>query len=302
MSRAAWLLFAVLGVVWGVPYLLIRTAVVDLDPLAVAFGRCLIGALVLLPAAVRSGALRRLRGHWGAVAAFALVEIAGPWLLLGHAEQSLTSSTAALVVAVVPFVSVLIAARLGDDQLDPRRVVGLLLGLGGIAVVVGLDVDAGGLPALVALALTVVGYATGPVIISRRLRGVPPLGVVTAALVIAATVYAPFLPFVGLGPVTARAGWSVVVLGVVCTAVAFLAFFALVERAGAARATVITYVNPVVALLLGVVVVDEPFTRGMLLGLPLVLIGSVLGTARPRPAPVPPRRVLPRAALQGAVR
>lgn len=282
MTRRGWMLFLALSLIWGVPYLLIRIAVQDIDPLVVAFGRTLIGALILLPIALYQRALARVFRRWKPLLLFTLVEISGPWLLLGHAETRLTSSTAGLLIAVVPLIAAVILSRLGHDRLDARRLAGLGIGFAGVAALVGLDIQLSDLPAVGAIALTALGYAIGPIIITRRLADLPPLGVVTASLIIATVLYAPFAPSLWPAHIPADAAWSVLGLAVVCTAAAFLLFFALIAEAGPARATVITYINPAVALLLGVLVLDEPLTMGMAIGFPLVIIGSIMGTASAR--------------------
>lgn len=276
MTKRGWLLFLALGVIWGMPYLLIRIAVESIDPLVVAFGRTLIGALLLLPIALYRGALAPAFRRWRVLLAFTLVEISIPWLLLGRAETRLNSSTAGLLIATVP----LIAARLGHERLHGRRLAGLVIGFVGVAALVGLDVQLSDFVAVGEIALTSLGYAIGPIIISRKLNDVPPLGVVTGSLIIAVLLYAPFAPLLWPTHATPAAIASVVGLGVICTATAFMLFFALIAEAGPARATVITYVNPVVAIILGVVFLHEPLTLGMAIGFPLVILGSILGTAR----------------------
>jgi drug/metabolite transporter (DMT)-like permease len=298
MTRRGWTLFVVLGVVWGVPYLLIRVAVDDLDPAVVAFGRCLIGALLLLPLAVRRGAIRPVLALWKPLLLFSAIEIVVPWLLLGHAETRLNSSTAGLLVAVTPMLAAVFLTILGDDRLDPRRLAGLAVGIGGVGALVGIDVDVHDLPAVAAVGVVALGYAAGPIVITRRLADVDPIGVISVALCIATVAYLPLV--VGRWPsdpagVEIKAWASVAALGVVCTALAFVTFFALVAEAGPARSTVITYLNPAVALALGVVVLSEPITPGILLGLPLVVAGCVLATARsagPVQIPAPEASIL----------
>jgi drug/metabolite transporter (DMT)-like permease len=282
VTKRGWLLFLALGLVWGTPYLLIRIAVESIDPLVVAFGRTLIGALLLLPVALYRNALPPAFRRWRALLAFTLVEISGPWLLLGHAETRLNSSTAGLLIATVPLIAALVAAHLGHERLHGRRLAGLVLGFAGVAALVGLDVKLSDFVAVGELALASVGYAIGPIIVSRRLNDVPPLGVVTGSLIIAVLLYAPFAPLLWPTHATTAAIASVVGLGVVCTATAFLLFFALIAEAGPARATVVAYVNPLVAIILGVVFLSEPLTLGMAIGFPMVIVGSILGTARAR--------------------
>ena len=282
MTRRGWVLFIALGVLWGMPYLLIRIAVSAVDPLVVAGSRTLIGALLLLPIAWHRKVLLAGFRRWQWLLAYTLVEINIPWLLLGHAETRLNSSTAGLLLAVVPLFAALIVTKLGHESLEPRRLLGLGVGFAGVALLVGMDIHFSDLPAVAATMVVALCYAIGPIIVDRKLKDVPAIGVVTASLIVAALLYAPFAPMVWPEHIPASAAWSVVGLGVLCTAAAFLVFFALIGEAGPARATVITYVNPAVAIVLGAVVLSEPLTLGMVIGFPLVIVGSVLGTSRVR--------------------
>jgi drug/metabolite transporter (DMT)-like permease len=283
VTRRGWVLFLALSVCWGIPYLFIRVAVADLDPLIVAFGRTAIGGLLLLPLAIRARALQTLLPHWKILLIYTAVEIIGPWVLLGHAETHLNSSTTGLIIAVVPIVAAIILTVMGLDRLDARRIAGLVIGLAGVALLVGLDVRLDDFVAIGQLLLVVLGYAIGPIIISRRLADLPSLGVVTVSLLVAAAAYAPFTPLVWPDHWTAPAVGSVVVRAVICTATAFLVMFALIAEAGPARMTLITYVNPAIAILLGAIVLGEPLTVGLAIGFPLVILGSVLGTWRSTP-------------------
>ncbi len=289
-SRTLWL-FLALGVVWGIPYLLIRVAVDDIPPVLVAFGRTLIGALLLLPVAAMRGVLLPALRRWKPLLAFTLVEIALPWWLLGYAETRINSSTAGLLIATVPVIAAAMLAFSGHEALDRRRALGLAMGLAGVAALVGLDIDMHNGLAVGAALATALGYAIGPIIIDRHLSDVSPLGVIAASLGLAALLYLPFLASAWPAALpSSQALGSVVALGVVCTALAFLLFFALIAQVGPARATVITYLNPVVALMLGVLILDEPLTAGMLLGFALVLLGSWFATSRrtsPRQAGAP---------------
>lgn len=281
MTRRGWALFLAMGVIWGIPYLMIRVAVEAIDPLVVAFGRTLIGGLLLLPVALHRKALAPAFRKWKPLLAFTLVEISGPWLLLGHAETRINSSTAGLLLAIIPLIAAVIGAWLGHERIGGRRALGLAIGFGGVAALVGLDVQLTELAAVGAVALTALGYAVGPTIIVRKLGDVPPIGVVTASMLVATALYAPFVPWLWPSHVPpAAAIASVVGLGIVCTAIAFLLFFALIAEVGPSRATVITYINPAVAILLGALVLHEPLTLGMAIGFPLVIAGSILGTHR----------------------
>jgi drug/metabolite transporter (DMT)-like permease len=181
---------------------------------------------------------------------------------------------------MVPLMAAVIVANLGHERLDGRRLAGLVLGFAGVAALVGLDVHISDFAAVGALALASLGYAVGPIIIDRKLRGVPPLGVIAASLLIATALYAPFAMLLWPSHASAQAIASVAGLGVICTAAAFLIFFALIAETGPARATVIAYVNPLVAIVLGVIFLSEPLTLGMAIGFPMVIVGSILGTAR----------------------
>src|SRR5579884_598052 len=290
MNRRGALLFAAMCVIWGVPYLMIRVAVRELAPVTLVFFRTGLGALLLVPFAARRGELRPLLARWAPLVAYTAIEVMVPWVLLARAETKLTSSLTGLLVASVPLVGAVLVALTGArERQGARRWLGLLVGIGGVAALVGLDVGQVDALAVGEIACVAVCYAVGPIILSRRLADVPALGVVAASLLISAVVYAPF----------AAASWpasmpsahvveSVLGLAVVCTAVAFLIFFALIAEVGPVRATVITYVNPAVAAILGVTVLSEHLSAGMLLGFALILVGCVLATGRgPEPVPEP---------------
>ena len=280
MSRRGLLLFIALGLIWGMPYLLIKVAVASVEPTFIVFVRVALGAAVLLPIAVATGQWRALRGRWTWVLAFAAVEITFTFLALTWAEQRITSSLAALLIAAVPIVGAILAWRFGlDTYWSTRRGIGLAVGFIGVGALVGLDVEGSSWLAVAAVGITVLGYSLGPIIIEKRLADVPSLPVIGAALAINAVIYAP-LAWINrpTEPVPGEAWLSMGVLGVVCTALAFVALFALIAEVGAPRAQVITYVNPAVAVVLGVLILHEPVTLGIVIGFPLVLLGSFLAT------------------------
>ncbi len=190
---------------------------------------------------------------------------------------------------------------LGQDRLDARRIIGLIVGFCGVGLLVGLDFQASDMTAVLSVLVVVIGYAIGPIVITRYLSDLPSIGVVTGSLVIAAVAYTPFAAITWPSHASAAALVAVAVLAVVCTAAAFLVMFALIAEAGPARMSMITYVNPIVAVVLGAIVLGEPITLGLLVGFPLILIGSVLGTwrSRPRSAPGRPRAGTGRGALRG---
>ena len=255
-------------------------AVRELSPPTLLFFRTAPAALLLIPFALRRGQLGSLLRRWRWVLAYTLAELALPWLLLANAEQHVTSSVAGLLIAAVPLIGALLYRLLGTgEHLDGRRFAGLVVGFAGVAVLAGVDVSGGHLWAVAELLVVAVCYAVGPLVISRRLADLPGLGVVAASLVVTAAVYAaPALTHLPASVSLETVG-AVATLAVVCTAVAFVLFFALIVEVGPARSTVITYVNPLVAVLLGVVLLGESFTVGMAAALPLIVAGSVLGTA-----------------------
>jgi len=289
MTRRSLLLFIAMSVIWGLPYLFIRIAVSDLSPVVLVFARTAIGALILLPIVIARGELRGLLKSWLPLLALAAVEIGMPWYMLASAEQRISSSLAGLLVAAVPLVGVVIATALGNrEHLGLASISGLLLGVAGVAgvaAIVGFDLRASDWLALVEMGLVVVAYAVGPVIISRYLSDQPSMGVIGVSLAACAIVYAPLAAVQwprSIPPVDTIV--SVAVLAFVCTALAFVLFFALIAEIGPVRATVITYINPAVAAVLGVFVLHESFSAGMGVGFVLVIFGSVLATRRPRVA------------------
>lgn len=291
MSRRGWALFLAMSVIWGVPYLLIKVAVDEVSPVVVVFVRCAIGAALLLPWTLRSGGLAAALRQWRWLLLFTVLEMTAPWLLLAYAEQSLSSSLTGLLVAAVPFVAALAGRLAGEEERLTRvRMVGMGVGVVGIAALLGLDLTGAQLVPVVAVALVTVGYATAPLVVSRRLPEVPGVAAAAVALAVTTAVYAPFaVPQLGdAADASGQALLSLAALGVLCTAVALALFFALIREVGPQRALVITFVNPAVAVLLGVLLLDEPFTLGIAVGLPLVLAGCVLATRRNQAAPSVP--------------
>lgn len=291
MSRKGALLFAAMCVLWGIPYLMIRIAVRELAPETLVFLRTGIAALLLMPFAAVRGQLRPLLCRWRPLVAFAVIEVSIPWVLLARAETRLTSSLTGLLLAAVPLVGAVTVTVTGErERQGGRRWIGLLVGLAGVAAVVGLDVGRADTVAVAEIAGVVVCYALGPIVLSRFLGDTPALGVIAASLCLSALAYAPFaaLNWPDTMP-SAHVIESVLGLALVCTALGFLVFFALVGEVGPVRATVIAYVNPAVAAAVGVVLLGEQVTAGMAGGFGLVLAGSVLaiGAAasnRPREA------------------
>jgi drug/metabolite transporter (DMT)-like permease len=278
------MLFAAMALIWGIPYLLIKVAVGELSPIMLVFTRTAVGALLLVPLAAARGDIAPLFRRWRPILVYTFVEVAVPWLLLSNAERHLTSSLTGLLIAAVPLVgAVLGLLTRGEDGLSVRRAGGLVVGFVGVAVLLGLDFSRVDVVAVGEVGLVVVGYAIGPMIIARRLSDVPALGVVAASLALTAVAYAPVaLLQLPARPPSAPVAGAVVMLGVVCTALAFLIFFALIAEVGPLRAQAITYVNPAVALALGVVLLGEPFTVGAVAGFALILVGLLLANGRRR--------------------
>ena len=283
MTRKGWPLFIAMSVIWGIPYLFIKIAVRELDPAVVVFARVGIAALVLLPIAARRGMLRPLRERWLMVAALALVQIVGPFLLISYGEQHIASSLTSLLIAADPLLVVLFALRFdASERVNGPRLIGLLIGMIGVVTLLGLDVggDAQRLLGAIFVLLAAAGYAASTLLIKRpAIASLPTLGVVTVECITATIVLLPLaltrlpnkLPSIGVIA-------SLLVLGLICTALAYLIFYALVAEVGAGRAAVITYVNPAVSVFLGVTLLAEPLNAAIIVGFLLILLGSWLST------------------------
>jgi len=288
VTPRAWVLFALSSVIWGVPYLFIKIAVdAGVPPAFVAWARVALGAALLLPIALHRGALRGLRGRGGAITAYTATEIAIPFVLIAVGERYISSSLAAILVATMPLLLALLSVRISPaDRPTGRRVLGLVIGLGGVVALLGIDV--GGRPnELFGAALVLVAtlcYATAPLIVSRYLADLDPLGPVTVSLVLATVALLPgaLLRWPSALPSPA-ALIAIAVLGVVCTVLGLVVFFQLIAAAGASRASIITYVNPLVAVVIGVLALHEHVGTMSLAGLFLILGGSWLAAAGRRP-------------------
>ena len=280
MTRRGWLQFAAKGVIWGIPYLLNKVADGGVSVPVLVCTRVALGSLLLLPAAVRGGYLGALKGHVRWLAAFTAFEIVGPFALLSSAEKRLPSSTSGLLIAAVPIFSALLAiATRGSDRSTWGRWAGRGIGLGGGAVRAGPGAGHGDAWPVTEVLLTALGYAIGPLIASRKLADLPPVAVNTVCLGAAAVVYAPLAALTWPRSVpSVQVLLALAGLGVICTGAAFLVFFRLIAEVGPARATVITYVNPAVAVTLGVIILGERLTPAIGAAFVLILGGSVLAT------------------------
>ncbi len=282
MNRRAWTLLAAVSLLWGIPYLFIKIAVEELSPTVLAFLRLALGCAVLLPYAWHKRAFRGLRARTGPLLVYTAVELALAWPLIGFGEQRVSSSLTAILLASVPLVLALIALRFDRAERSVGgRLIGLLLGFAGVVALLGLDVAqrTGELLGAAAILAAAICYAIGPLIVKHRLADVDPLGTVTASLGFAALMLAPLaLPSAPPALPSSEAVLSVVVLGIACSAAAFLLFFALIAEVGPARASIVTYITPPIAVALGATFLDEQLRWTAAAGLLLILAGSWLAT------------------------
>jgi drug/metabolite transporter (DMT)-like permease len=277
-----WAAFVALSVIWGLPYFFIKVAVQEVSPLILAFSRVALATLILMPIAWRRGALRSLATHKAPIIAFGVVEFAIPFSLISLGERWISSSVTGILIAMVPLSIALIQRFFGvRESLGAWRITGLAIGFIGVAALLGTGSISGllGWAGVGCMLMSTICYAVGPLIIQRHLHGLDSIGPLALSLLVASVIL--FIPAVIELPTT----WpstatleSIAVLGVVCTAVAMLLMFYLVHHAGASRATVITYINPVVATLLGVLVLDEHLGVGGFIAFALILLGSWLAT------------------------
>jgi drug/metabolite transporter (DMT)-like permease len=298
-------LFAVMCVLWGIPFLLIKVAITEVSASVLVLARTAVGAGVLLPLALRSGNLVLLKRRWQWVLAFAAVEVVGPWWLLSKAELRVSSSMSALFTAAIPIIVVVLTPFFGHtERLTTARFAGLLVGLAGVALLTVPHLSGGTAVSVGALLLVALGYATASLIAAHRLAEIPGIVLAAGCLIIAALFYIG--PAAATWPAAMPSGrvlWALAGLAVLCTALGFVTFFALIREVGAVRTAVVAYVTPAVAVVAGVTLLGEPFTPTMISAFAMILIGSVLATGPGRaPAGEEPSTVavggqeLPRAA------
>ncbi|TQR85197.1 EamA family transporter [Mycobacterium hodleri] len=283
------MLFAAMSVIWGIPYLLIKIAVDGVSAPVLVFARTAIGAAVLIPLALSRAAWAPVLRAWKPVLVFAFFEIVAAWLMLSDAERHISSSLTGLLIAASPIVAAgLDRLTGGERRLGGKRIAGLAVGFAGVAVLAGPEITGGSAWPVVEVLLVATCYAIAPLVAARHLADVPALPMTAACLGVAAVVYAG--PAAATWPTempSMRVLLALATLAVVCTALAFIVFFALIREVGPTRALVFTYVNPAVALAAGVIVLAEPLTPWNLAGLALILGGSVLATRRSRPSAEP---------------
>jgi drug/metabolite transporter (DMT)-like permease len=284
MSRRAIFLFLAVGVAWGIPYYFIAVANESFSTPSIVWLRVTIGAAILLPIVIYRGDLRETLRNWRGVLLFATLEMVGPWYLITEAERTTASSLAGLMMTTIPFIAAFITGTfLGDRAArHPATVAGLVIGFLGVFSLVGIDALSGAIDIVPVsmLAVSAICYASAPIVAGRAMPNVSGLSLSAVALAMVSIIYAPFAMFslpadIAKGP--DLSGWiSIVVLGAVSSAIAFVLFFELITHVGPRRATLITYLNLMVASVLGIVFLNEPLTTGILIGLPLVVVGSYL--------------------------
>ena len=287
MSRRNLILFILAGFLWGIPYLFIRVAV-DSDngfsPALVVFGRVFIGALILIPISIYDKSFFTAIKGWKYVAVYALFEMVGPWILIGTAEQKISSGLAGLLVSSVPIFSTLIASAYGDKSVwQPRRLFGIVVGFLGVFLLVGIESFTGSSDPISILMIlaAALGYAFAVIYITRKMPGVSGVAINGIAMAMTAVFYSPALVF--LWPdraVSHNAIYSLIALGVFSTGIAFAVFFTVMAEIGPTRASLVTYMNTAFAVVLGVIILNEPLTVGIIVGLPLVLVGSYLASRK----------------------
>jgi drug/metabolite transporter (DMT)-like permease len=288
VSRRGWFLFILVGFLWGIPYLFIKVAV-DPDngftPAIVVCLRTAIGAAILIPIAIKQKQLiSALRGI-KYVAPYALLEMIGPWILIGTAEQKISSGLAGLLIASVPIWATIFASMRGDKTVWHRsRLMGIILGFIGLVAVVGIESIKGSSDALsiFMVLIAAVGYSYAVMMVQGALPGVSGIAINGVAMAISALFYLPFaIVQWPTHEISTAAINSIIGLGVLSTGAAFVAFFTLASIIGVARGSLVTYLNTAFAVVLGVLILGEPLTIGMALGLPLVLIGSYFASRKP---------------------
>lgn len=289
MTRRGFLLFSALGLIWGIPYLFIKIAVVELSPEFLVVARTGLAALILLPIAAKRSAIVPVLRRWKPLLAFTVAEIVLPWYFLNLAEVRLPSSTTGLLLSAVPLAAVGIAFLLGSrDRLTGVNAIGIVIGMLGVAAIVGFDLAGSDLASVAMLLVVVIGYALGPAILSRWMSDLPGVGVIAVAMGLASLITLPVVGVTGGWPTAVPSVpviVAVVVLAAVCSALAFILMFALIAEIGPIRMTAITYVNPAVAVIAGAIVLSEPITVWTVVGFVAIVAGCALVT-RPR-TPVP---------------
>ena len=276
--------FILVGFLWGVPYLFMRVAVREWDPSVVVFGRVVIGAAILFPIAIRRGVVKEtLRGFkW--ILAYALFEMCGPWYLITHAETKINSGLAGLLVATVPIWSTIYSSLAGDKTVwQAKRLLGIVVGFIGLVLIVGIETISGAADAFSVFqtVLAAILYSTAMAIILKGMPNGDGVAINAIAMTITAIIFAPAaLNNLPEQMPSFNATASLIGLGVLSTGLAFMIYFGLIKVIGQARGSLVTYLNTAFAVVLGVVILGEPLTIGIITGLPLVLLGSYFASRK----------------------
>ena len=291
MSRRGWLLFSLVGLLWGVPYLFMKVAIEELSTPMIVFSRLAIGASLLVPLALREGTLKGAVKYWKYIALYAVLEMVIPWTLITNSQRSLSSGVVALLVATVPIWATLFAHHTGDSTAAHRtRIFGIAIGLVGISLIVGIESvsDFTNFVALAQILIAAASYAFAVNMITRKAPGTSGIAINGIAMTISAVIFAPFAINTWPNEVPSNEViLSTIGLGVICSGLAFWIFFLLLEEIGPARASLVVYPNTAVAVVLGVLILREEITLALAIGLPLVLAGSYLASRKPTSQPIP---------------
>jgi len=278
MTRRAWGLFLLVGLLWGVPYLFIKVAVRDFSPAVIVCGRTTIGALVLIPLAIANKSIIDAIRGWRFVLLYAVGEMVGPWFLITTAEKKISSGLAGLLIATVPIWSTIITSLYGDKTVwQRRRLFGIAIGFIGVVALVGIESITGNVSPLAIgfVVISAVLYAYSTIMVTTNLPNVSGLAINSVAMAFTAILFLPFaIAQWPVDPISLQSESSLIALGIFSTAMAFYYFFIVMAEIGPARASLVTYLNTAFAVLLGVIILGEPLTLGIAIGLPLVLIGS----------------------------
>ncbi len=283
MTRKSMIYFGLVGFLWGIPYLLMKVAVEDFPPAAVVAGRTLIGASILIPIAIYRKKFKGAVLGFKFVAFYALLEMIGPWILITTAEQKISSGLAGLLVSTVPIFATIITSMRGDHSVwQFKRIVGIVVGFLGLILVVGIESLTGSadLLSIVMVVIASVSYAYAVIMILSNLPLVDGIAINGLAMALTTIFWGPVAIAQWPSSISMNSALSLVALGVLSTAFAFILFFKLMEDIGPARGSLVTYLNTAVAVVLGVIILKEPLTAGIIIGLPLVLIGSYLASRK----------------------
>ena len=284
MTRKSWILFGIVGFLWGIPYLLMKVAVADIPPPLIVAGRTLIGAAILIPIAIKKNTFKDAIKGIKYVIPYAVLEMVGPWILITSAEKEISSGLAGLLVATVPFFASIFSSLRGDHSVwQPKRIFGLVVGFVGIVALVGIESITGtsNPKAIAMVILAAIMYAYAVLMVTTNLPGVDGIAINGVAMGLTCLFYTPIaIATWPSNPVSTEAIAALVALGVFSTAIAFMLFFIVIVEIGVARGSLTTYVNTAVAVVLGILILNEPITLGIIVGLPMVLLGSYLASRK----------------------